>query len=94
MLSPALTFRPSEPDSENLTVISAEACWFWIMTLTRLIGVTAWSRIVEVDVPTVKVAWVKPRINGDVKEMLAILVSLNHINFAELTLLSEELIVL
>jgi hypothetical protein len=75
MLSPAFTKKPSEPDSEKRTVIVAVACWFWMMTLIRREGVGAWSRTCEAEVPTVTVAWVNARMNGEEIEMFDIKVS-------------------
>jgi hypothetical protein len=91
MLSPALTKKPSEPDSEKRTVIVAVACWFWTMTLIRREGVGAWSRIVLAEVPTVKVAWVNARMNGEEMEMFDIkLVSTDHVDAIDLFLLAQD----
>jgi hypothetical protein len=46
-----------------------------MMTLMRRVGVGAWSRTVLAEVPTVKVAWVNARMNGEEMEMFDIKVS-------------------
>lgn len=75
--------------------MTAEACWFWTMTLTRLSGVVAPARIVEIDVPTDSWLCVKPRRSGDenLKCDIVLLVSVCHVNLPELSLLTQELIV-
>jgi hypothetical protein len=45
-----------------------------MMTLIRRCGTGAWSRAVLADVPTVTVAWVKARMNGEEMEILDIAV--------------------
>jgi hypothetical protein len=46
-----------------------------MMTLIRREGVGAWSRTVLAEVPTVTVAWVKARMNGEEMEIFDIKVS-------------------
>jgi hypothetical protein len=62
-----------------------------MMTLIRRAGVIAASRIVPADVPTVTVAWVNARRNGEEMEMFDIkLVSAVHIDAIDLFLLAQD----
>jgi len=73
----------------------AVADLFWTITTTRLTGVTAAGSRVLTVVPALVSWWIKPLMKGVENAMLAMfLVSFNHVDFAKLTLLAKELVVL